>query len=61
MDNVEIFPYTKRRKSIEAEMSAEDRRKMRRLAKKYSFLRNDDNVTSIVDVREEQLMNTLGW
>lgn len=60
MGELVMFPYNKRMNAIEAEMSLTDRIKCRQLAERFSFLRHDDNVTSIVIMRQEQLMNTLG-
>lgn len=61
MGELVMFPYSTRMKEVEAEMSLRDRITMRQLAERYTFLRHDDNIASIVDAREEQLMNTLGW
>lgn len=61
MCNVVIFPYVKRLNVIKAEMPLRVRMYKRQLAEQFFLFRNDNNVTSIVDVREEQLMTTLGW
>ena len=61
MTNVVVFPCIKRVRAINAEMPIKERLMLRRLVGHYTFLQTHDNITSIVDVRKEQFMNTLGW